>query len=130
MPTAAMHPKIPVTVDTAAVAYEKIVAGVGCSLRRDAVDRRLIDELTSLGKKGKTLPHTDDKGEALAGGMVKFEKGTAPIDTDKDGIPDAWEIAHGLDPRNPADAAKVTASGYTQLETYLNSLAAPSGAAS
>ena len=129
MPTAAMHPKIPVTVDTAAVAYEKIVAGVGCSLRRDAVDRRLIDEFTSLGKKGKTLPHTDDKGEALAGGMSEVKSGPAPIDTDKDGIPDAWETAHGLDPRDPADAAKVTASGYTQLEIYLNSLAAPSGAA-
>jgi pectate lyase len=124
VPDAAMHPRISVTVDSAPVAYEKVVAGAGCSLQRDTVDRRLIDELTSLGKKGKTLPHTDDKGEALAGGMSEVKGGVAPLDTDRDGIPDAWEAAHGLDPRNPADAAKVAASGYTQLEIYLNSLVA------
>jgi hypothetical protein len=103
----AMHPSIAVTVDSAATAYAKIVAGAGCSLRRDAVDRRLIDELTSLGKKGKTLPHTDDKGEALAGGLGEVKGGPAPLDSDGDGIPDAWEIAHGLNPHDAADAAKL-----------------------
>ncbi|MEW6158453.1 MAG: lamin tail domain-containing protein [Verrucomicrobiota bacterium] len=28
------------------------------------------------------------------------------LDTDQDGIPDSWEEAHGLDKRNPADAAE------------------------
>jgi hypothetical protein len=28
-----------------------------------------------------------------------------PIDRDADGIPDVWEVAHGLDMYNPADAA-------------------------
>ena len=133
MPTfvsaAAMHPSIAVTVDSAATAYAKIVAGAGCSLLRDAVDRRLIGELTSLGKKGKTLPHTDDKGEALAGGMGEVTGGPAPLDSDGDGISDAWEIAHGLNPRDAADAAKLDASGYTHLEVYLNSLTVPRDAA-
>ena len=133
MPTfvsaAAMHPSIAVTVESAANAYDRIVASAGCSLRRDAVDRRLIDELTSLGKKGKTLPHTDDKGEALAGGMGEVKGGPAPLDSDGDGMPDAWEIAHGLNPRDAADAAKLDASGYTQLEVYVNSLAVPHDAA-
>ena len=133
MPTfvsaAAMHPSIAVTVDSAVTAYAKIVAGAGCSLRRDAVDRRLIDELTSLGKKGKTLPHTDDKGEALAGGMGEVTGGPAPLDSDGDGISDAWEIAHGLNPRDAADAAKLDASGYTHLEVYINSLTVPRDAA-
>jgi len=132
MPTfvsaAAMHPSITVTVDSAATAYAKIVAGAGCSLRRDAVDRRLIDELTSLGKRGKTLPHTDDKGEALAGGLGEVKGGPAPLDSDGDGMPDAWEIAHGLNPRDAADAAKLDGSGYTQLEVYVNRLAMPAGA--
>ena len=133
MPTfvsaAAMHPSVAVTVDPAATAYAKIVTGAGCSLRRDAVDRRLIDELTSLGKRGKTLPHTDDKGEALAGGMGEVTGGPAPLDSDGDGMPDAWEIAHELNPRDAADAAKLDASGYTQLEVYVNSLAVPHDAA-
>lgn len=127
---ARMHPLIPVTVDRASVAYQKIVAGAGCSLRRDAVDRRLIDELASLGKKGKTLPHTDDKGEALAGGLGEVDRGgPPPPDTDGDGMPDAWESAHALNPRDPADAAKVDEAGYTQLELYLNSLVPPLAAA-
>jgi pectate lyase len=132
MPTfvsaAAMHPSIAVTVDSAATAYAKIVAGAGCSLRRDAVDRRLIDELTSLGKKGKTLPHTDDKGEALAGGLGEVVGGPAPLDSDGDGMPDAWEIAHELNPHDAADAAKLDGSGYTHLEVYVNRLAMPAGA--
>jgi pectate lyase len=123
LPAPAMHPRIPVTVDPAPVAYAKIVAGAGCSLRRDVVDRRLIGELTSLGKRGKTLPHTDDKGEALAGGLVEVVGGSVPLDSDGDGIPDAWETAHGLNPRDAADAAGLDSSGYTHLEIYLNSLA-------
>ena len=125
LPAPAMHPRIPVTVDPAPVAYTKIMAGAGCSLRRDAVDRRLIGELTSLGKQGKTLSHTDDKGEALAGGLGEVVGGTAPLDSDHDGIPDAWETAHGLNPRDAADAAKLDSSGYTHVEVYLNSLATP-----
>jgi hypothetical protein len=123
---AAMHPTIPVTIDPASLAYQKIVAGAGCSLHRDTVDLRLIAELTSLGKKGKTLSHTDPKGEALAGGMGEVKGETTPLDTDHDGLPDAWEKAHNLNPSDPSDAMKVTANGYTALEDYLNGLAAPS----
>lgn len=99
---AAMHPPIAVTVESAAAAYAKIVANAGYSLHRDAVDLRLIDELTSLGTKGKTLPHTDDKGEALAGGMGDIKGGAAP--------------------KFPAEAGKLEASGYASIEVFANSL--------
>ena len=118
----AMHPAIPVAMDDATTAYAKIVAGAGCSRQRDLVDRRLISELTSLGTKGKTIPHTDASGEALAGGLGEVHGGPAPIDTDRDGIPDEWESAHQLNPHDPSDALKVQPSGYTQLEEYLHSL--------
>jgi len=120
----AMHPAIAVTTDSAADAYAKIVADAGCSFHRDAVDLRLISELTSLGLKGHTLDHTNDKGEALAGGMREIKSGPTPKDTADDGIPDDWKTAHGLDPKNPADAAKLDATGYSNLEVYLNSLVA------
>jgi len=122
--TPTMHPAIAVTTQSAAAAYPKIVAEVGCSLHRDSVDLRLIGELATLGAKGHTLNHKDDKGEALAGGLGEIKSGPTPVDTDGDGIPDAWETAHGLDPKNPADAAKLDASGYSNLEVYLNSLVA------
>ncbi|MDY4149842.1 MAG: hypothetical protein SOY26_08910, partial [Paludibacteraceae bacterium] len=43
--------------------------------------------------------------------------------TDADGLPDEYEIEIGLDPSDPADAALLTPSGYTYLETYLNGVA-------
>ncbi|MSU50096.1 MAG: hypothetical protein EXS37_13600 [Opitutus sp.] len=39
-----------------------------------------------------------------------------------DGMPDAWELQHSLNPRIAADGAAVSANGYTHLENYLNSL--------
>ena len=128
VPEPAMHPLVPVTVDSAPVAFAKVVAGAGCSLRRDAVDLRLIDELTSLGTGGRTIPHTDARGEALTGGLREIKGGPTPLDSDRDGIPDAWETAHGLNPNDPADATRLAPSGYTFLEVYLNSLVDPSGA--
>ncbi len=124
VPAAAMHPPIPVTVDAAPAAYEKIVVGAGCSLRRDAVDRRLIAELTSLGTRGRTLSHKDDKGEALAGGQPEVLGGAALPDTDRDGLPDVWEAAHHLDAQNPTDAAQRDPAGYTALEVYFAGLVA------
>jgi pectate lyase len=111
------NPKFAVTVDSAAAAYEKVIAGAGCSLHRDAVDLRLIDEVKSLGKKGKII----DK-EADAGGLGEIKGGAAPKDSDGDGIPDAWEIAHGMNPADPSDGNKIDKSGYTMLEMYLNSI--------
>ena len=47
----------------------------------------------------------------------------ADWDTDRDGMPDAWEKVHGLDSANPADGpADRNGDGYTNLEDYLNSL--------
>ncbi len=120
----ALHPQIPVTVVGAAEAFERVAAGAGCSLRRDAVDRRLIDELRSLGTRGATLPHKDPAGEALVGGIAPVLGGEAPADTDRDGMPDSWEAARGLDLKNPADGAALDASGYSNLELYLHSRAA------
>jgi hypothetical protein len=45
--------------------------------------------------------------------------GTAPTDTDNDGMPDAWETSKGLNPNNAVDGNNIAASGYTNLEIYL-----------
>ncbi len=43
----------------------------------------------------------------------------APNDTDGDGLPDSWELAHGLDPQSPADAGRdADVDGLTDLEEY------------
>ncbi|MGH7953376.1 MAG: pectate lyase family protein [Limisphaerales bacterium] len=64
-----LHPQIPVTIDSAAVAWRKVVASAGCSLHRDAVDERLVAELNSLGSSGQIV-----QSEAEAGGMNKKTK--------------------------------------------------------
>lgn len=46
---------------------------------------------------------------------------TEGYDTDHDGIPNTWEISHGLDPINPNDGNQDrNGDGYTNLEDYLN----------
>ena len=46
----------------------------------------------------------------------------ACLDSDHDGMPDAWEAARGLNPQGATDGALVQADGYTNLEHYLNGL--------
>jgi hypothetical protein len=110
---------LPVTLDSAIVAYQKVIASAGASLHRDAVDRRLIEDLASLGKRGQTV-----HDPAEMGGFGEIAGGKIPPDTDGDGIPDAWEAANGLNPKM-ADGNKLAASGRTELEEYLDSLTAP-----
>ena len=37
-------------------------------------------------------------------------------------MPDVWEEANNLDPKNAADRNTVAYDGYTMLEKYLNSI--------
>jgi pectate lyase len=111
-------PPVPVTMDSAAAAYRKIVAGAGDSLPRDSVDTRLLAQLTSLGKTGKTIENPDEMG-----GFGTLNGGSPRSNPPPDGIPDDWKKAHGLDVNDPAVAqAPFGATGYTNLEAYLNSL--------
>jgi hypothetical protein len=84
-------------------------------LRRDAVDRRVISEL--VGQRGAIS--TDP---AAVGGFGTLAGGTAPTDSDRDGMPDTWERANALDPADAADGREIAADGYTNVERYLNSL--------
>jgi hypothetical protein len=55
------------------------------------------------------------------GGLPRY-KGKPYKDSDGDGIPDAWERAHGLNPNDPTDAAALRADGYMNIEWYIDSL--------
>ena len=45
------------------------------------------------------------------------------VDTDGDGLPDAYETEVGLNPHDAADGMKLTESGYSNLEIFLNGVA-------
>lgn len=108
----------PMNLKTAEEAYYDIVEHVGASRVRDSHDQRIIDQLTSLGKKGAFI---DD--ESGVGGIGTLSGGSALKDTDGDGMPDEWEDANGTD-KNKNDAnVDSNGDGYTNIETYINSLA-------
>ena len=51
-------------------------------------------------------------------------RGPAGFDTDNDGMPDDWETAHGFNPAVADNNGDFDGDGYTNLEEYLNELAA------
>ncbi len=117
----------PVTTQSAEAAYALVLAHAGASQVRDAVDRRIADEIrTGTAKFGATFKG-GGKGiidsQKDVGGWPELRSLPAPVDTDHDGISDEWEKSHGLNPTDPADGARATTpGGYTNLELYLNSL--------
>jgi hypothetical protein len=107
-----------VTTSPARAAYQAILERVGATVPvRDAVDRRIISEV-----KNKTGGIVDAPEQV--GGWPVYRNGAPPQDADNDGIPDAWEKAHGLNPNDPSDASRKGPDGYTNLEKYLNEIAA------
>lgn len=47
-----------VTIEPASVAFSNVIAHAGCSLHRDSVDTKLIEEVSSLGTRGEII-HTE-----------------------------------------------------------------------
>jgi pectate lyase len=66
-------PQISATIESAQAAFSNVIAQAGCSLHRDSVDARLIDEVKSFGTRGK-ISHT----EAEAGGPGELKEVHAP----------------------------------------------------
>ena len=121
-----------VTTHSAAEAYEKVLAYVGASLYRDEIDARYMEEAktgTATYKGSITnSPGIIDKVADVNGYTeANFGTGSRPadFDTDKDGIPDEWEKANGLNPNDASDALTYSLDKkgyYTNIEVYANSL--------
>lgn len=109
-------------------AYETVLAKAGCSLHRDAVDARIVNEVregkyTYTGSNGSKNGLIDTQSDV--GGWPDLKSLEPLADTDEDGMPDEWESAHGLDPIKYSDSKeKSLDKNYTNLEVYLNSLVA------
>lgn len=102
----------PVAADPAASAFERVLADAGASVFRDSVDARVV-----AGVRDRTGRLIDS--QAQVGGWPVLPAGVAAVDTDGDGMPDAWEAAHGLAPKTPDGATDRDGDGWTNLEDYL-----------
>ncbi|WP_294300758.1 pectate lyase [uncultured Sphingomonas sp.] len=104
----------PLTAD--AKPFEAVLSRAGASKVRDAVDAAVVAGVRS--GTGRIIDSQDDMG-----GWPALKSLPAPKDSDGDGIPDAWESAHGLNPRDTSDGnADRNGDGWTNLEDYLDSL--------
>lgn len=109
-------PAYPVTTHTPKEAYELVLQQAGAILpKRDSVDARLVNDVRD--RTGRQI-----NSQTEVGGWPALTSLPAPVDTDHDGMPDEWELRHGLNPADPADRNGTGADGYTNLESYLNSL--------
>jgi len=137
----------PVTIMTAKQAYKWVLDHAGATLpKRDAVDERVIRQVrtnviewvdggdyTELLKDMEALKtHRRLDNESYkkgiiydirqVGGLPEY-KGDPYIDSDGDGMPDAWEIKYGLNPNDPSDAnGDMNGDGYTNIEKYINGI--------
>lgn len=118
MPNPSLKCSAPMNLETAAQAYESIVEHVGASRVRDIHDKRIIDQLTSLGKKGAFIDN-----EQNVGGIGIVAGGPKIADADNDGMADEWEVTNGLNPAKNDANGYAFDNGYTNIENYVNSLA-------
>lgn len=116
-----------ITRHTAQEAYEKVLAHAGASFKRDAIDMRVIEDVstgTATYNGSETgLPGVIDSQEDV-GGWPDLVSLTPPLDSDGDGMPDEWEIEMKLDPNKANANGRELSTAYDNIEVYLNSLVA------
>lgn len=107
-------------------AFQRVLNQVGASLQRDTLDARIIKDV--INRTGNFInvqggfPHATPYAISQTAWPLLHSK--PPLaDSDEDGMPDSWELAKGLNPKNAADAARFTLhTFYSNIEMYLNSI--------
>lgn len=104
----------PVNTKSAEKARQDIIQFGGATLPvRDGIDSRIIKLISN--SKGQIID-----SQTQVGGYPNYKKAEAPKDSDADGMPDSWEIKHGLNPDKQDHNEDKDADGYTNLDEFLN----------
>ncbi len=127
---------------TAAEAYRQVLENAGATLPvRDPVDLRIVEEVrtgkinrpdpVSLAEvpyfKHRRLPADSYKMGIITdisqvGGYPEY-RGEPRTDSDRDGMPDSWEVRFGLNPQDPSDALlDCNGDGYANIEKYIHGI--------
>jgi hypothetical protein len=94
----------------------RVLARVG-AWPRDSLDTKVVNEM----KPNRSTGTRPTKTPALP---VLTATSPVPADTDRDGMADAWETAHGFNPTRRDHNADPDQDGYTAIEEYLAELMA------
>lgn len=110
---------------SAADACQAVLAYAGASLKRDAVDERIVGDVRNgsyeyEGSNGSSNGLIDSQADA--GGWPAYVSSEKPADADNDGIADAWAAEHLPASKTYRDIDPAT--GYCYLELYINSIVA------
>ncbi|MBQ9110595.1 MAG: RICIN domain-containing protein [Oscillospiraceae bacterium] len=128
-----------VNTQSAEDAYKSVIAGVGAgggsAAGWDYIDSRYINEVSKTtytftgskaGLKGIIDSQNDAGGYPSSSNFAHSSDGVcnAANDTDRDGMPNTWEEAHGLNPNDASDGSinSLSPDGYTNVEMFLNEL--------
>ncbi len=104
-------------------AYERVLREFGATpWQRDEVDQLLFEHVTQ--RTGDLIERESDLIGIGDSGFGTLASGVAATDSDRDGMPDDWEVKHGTNPLVPNNNADFDFDGYTDLEEYLNDIAA------
>ncbi|BEL03936.1 pectate lyase [Actinoplanes sichuanensis] len=84
---------------------------------RDAVDTRVISETRSTSGAVIDDPNSTEWNNLWNAAQVNSPSGW---DTDRDGMPDTWESANGLNPNTADHNGDLDGDGYRNIEEYLD----------
>lgn len=102
-----------VTTQPVLQAKDLVLAKAG-AMPRDSVDRLAVRNfIAKTGTWGKVDCPLQVQGMGTP----------SPTDTDRDGMPDVWETANGLNPAVADDKGDKDGDGYTNIEEYINDVA-------
>ena len=104
------RPDCPLTVAPASpqAAYARVLAMAG-AFPRDALDRQVVGEVE---RREGSIVHSP-------GTIPAIPASRAPADTDRDGMPDDWEDAHGSNPDLPDAWKDANGNGLANIEEWL-----------
>jgi pectate lyase len=127
-------------------AYHDVLNNAGASIKRDAVDKRIVSEVRDCYDNGNCIQRVIDSPsfessrrhlfrsdyskylitatpQAIAeDGYPVLKNGVERKDSDNDGMPDDWETQNGLNPSKNDSAFSNLHSIYTNIEVYINSI--------
>lgn len=98
---------------------------------RDFLDQRSLDQLATFGqgtvaRTGQVLT-TINASDVSTVANAPMQTRPSGYDSDNDGMPDEWEVRHGLNPNSPAGSPDWSLDydndGYVNIEEYINEIA-------